>query len=167
MEAKKRRNAGYSLVEVIVVIAILGIMTGVVTISMSVLNSKDSEECATMIDSQLSMLRTYSMSKSDDWRMEIEQDSSTGMNQLTVYRNNGSSDTVYESMDLSKKVTIAALPIVITFDKANGSVKSVSKAGTAVNLAANEVTTIQITNNHGTKRADINLVTATGRHYVD
>lgn len=59
----KRDNRGLSLVEMIIVIAILAVVSGTVVLGISVAISKPAEECARKIQQSLEGARVYAMGK--------------------------------------------------------------------------------------------------------
>lgn len=59
----KRDNRGLSLVEVMVVIAIMAVVGGIVTMGIGVAVSKPAEECARKIQQSLEGARVYTMGK--------------------------------------------------------------------------------------------------------
>lgn len=59
----KRDNRGLSLIEMIIVIAILAVMSGTVVLGISVALSKPAEECARKIQQSLEGGRVYAMGK--------------------------------------------------------------------------------------------------------
>lgn len=59
----KRDNRGLSLVEMIIVIAILAVVSGIVVLGISVAVSKPAEECARKIQQSLEGARVYTMGK--------------------------------------------------------------------------------------------------------
>ena len=63
MKKLKRDNRGFSLVEVIMVVAILSIMAGVLGYSFNLTNGKPAEQCAKRLASAISHGRTATMGK--------------------------------------------------------------------------------------------------------
>lgn len=63
MKKKQRKNKGFSLVELIVVIAIIGVMTAVGGYSLTAISSANAKECAKEIEAGLISTRTESYSK--------------------------------------------------------------------------------------------------------
>lgn len=67
-------NKGYSLVELIVVISIITIMTGVLSTGISIMFSKDAEGAAILIDDELTKARMLSMSSPGEFTITIHCD---------------------------------------------------------------------------------------------
>jgi prepilin-type N-terminal cleavage/methylation domain-containing protein len=63
MDRLKRDNFGYSLIELIITIAIISVMLGVVSYSLSLSSGKPADECARKLASVLSQARTTTMGK--------------------------------------------------------------------------------------------------------
>lgn len=59
----KRDNKGLSLVEMVIVIAILAVVSGIVVVGIGVAISKPAEECARKIQQSLQSARVYTMGK--------------------------------------------------------------------------------------------------------
>lgn len=63
MENIRKNNKGYSIQELIIVIAIMAILVGFATISVSIITGWDARECAEEIESHLNHVRTNALSK--------------------------------------------------------------------------------------------------------
>lgn len=61
----KKNNKGFSMIELIIVIAILGILTGMSTLSINYLKLANTRSAAKKIDSTLSKLKIDTMSKNE------------------------------------------------------------------------------------------------------
>lgn len=59
----KRNNRGYTLVELMVVIAILAVLSAIALVSLSVLSSTGAQQCATKADALLSTCKINRMSR--------------------------------------------------------------------------------------------------------
>lgn len=68
-------NKGYSLIELIVVIAILAVLGGVVVYSVSMLTGQEARECANNLSTALDKEKNYALTKSAtaDCYMELEK----------------------------------------------------------------------------------------------
>ncbi len=60
---KRRNDRGFSLVELVVVIAIMAVLAGLVTIGVSVLNGRQAKECRDELESKLENVRVQTMGK--------------------------------------------------------------------------------------------------------
>lgn len=166
---KQNKDSGYSLVELIVVIAIMAIMVGVMSIGISLMFSRDAEAVAKTIDDELSEARMLAMSRDGEFELVLHLDSSNPANNNIVINKDSS---LYKSVTMKKRATLnvsgggLASPITsgdvkIVFDKGNGSVKTIN-GGTASGVCLIEATAARLT----TKKSTVSLVAATGRHYV-
>lgn len=63
MKSVWKNNKGYSIQELIVVIAIMAILVGGLTLSVSILIGWDAKECAEEIENHLNHVRTNALSK--------------------------------------------------------------------------------------------------------
>ena len=70
---EKLNNAGFSLIELIVVIAIMTILVGGASLGISLAFSKDAAKCATMINDAIYTTRMNSMSKAGTYTLTIEK----------------------------------------------------------------------------------------------
>lgn len=66
-EMKKKNNRGMSLVEIIIVIALMSVIAGVTGYGLSLISNKPVEECARKVEMILNRNRTNSMGKKDAW----------------------------------------------------------------------------------------------------
>ena len=166
---KSNMDSGYSLVELIVVIAIMAIMVGLLSIGITLMFSRDAEAVAKTIDDELSETRMLAMSRDGDFEFVLHIDSSDPSNNNIIINRDSS---VYKTVAMKKRATInvsgggVASPITsgdvkIVFDKGNGSVKKINDA-TASGVCLIEATAARLTS----KKSTVSLVVATGRHYV-
>lgn len=185
-KASRRRylnSKGYSLVELIVVISIMAIMTGVLSLGISIMFSRDAESVATTISDSMSKARTYSMTKPGNFTLTVHLCASGTKNTSETYYNyitleNDISDPAdggYSEDIYFKANAVISAPgmnppsdgdeIVVVFDKSNGSVKSIKINGT--DITASGIYTIECTGvRNSTRTAKVNLMTVTGRNSI-
>ena len=65
-------NKGITLIEILVVVAIMSIAVGGASISISLAYSRDAEKCAKTINSALENTRMMSMSEKGNFTMELD-----------------------------------------------------------------------------------------------
>ena len=186
-----KNNKGYSLVELIVVISIMTILTGVLSLGISLMFSRDAESAAKIIADSMTKARTYSMSKPGNYTMIIHQCASGS---------NNSSDTDYNYIEIKNDIADAtdgayseivtfdtraqicapsgsdyATPsdgdeIVIIFNKTNGSVKSIND-GVGYNgsdISSSQIYTVKcIATRNTAKTSIVKLMTVTGRNSIE
>lgn len=75
---QKGENGGYSLVELIVVIAIMAVLLGITTYSATLISGKEAKRCANNISTALDKTKSYSLVKSGtaDVYLLIKKDAS-------------------------------------------------------------------------------------------
>lgn len=153
-------NKGITLIEILVVVAIMSIAVGGASISISLAYSRDAEKCAKTINSALENTRMMSMSEKGNFTMELDMTN----NMLYIKSSEESEPVVTE--DLQRRVTISspmdpgAATVTVQFDKSTGKVLSMSPE------SSDGILRIASENNNG-KKATVVLVKGTGKHYVE
>ena len=173
-------NKGFSLIELIVIIAIMGVLVGGASLGIGLVFSKDAMKCATRLNDSIYDARANSMYKAGEFKLII--DNSGSANTATISQTDltpATSDTVYlDGVDSSKKTTISArfvteavpagtaisLPVSVTFDKAKGNVYSVVDADGMT--YGDGIIVFDITPLRGNRTAKVQLVTTTGKHTI-
>lgn len=161
-----QQNKGLTLVEVLVVIAILSITVGMAGISISLLFSRDAERCVKSVDTMLETARMRTMSQEGEHRFILDteqrvcQISPNEEQEKLPSRVNlsFSSAGVYDFSSNTK--------IEILFDKSTGKVKEIRADDIPVSIEDVNLLWIQAENGSG-KRASVVIVTATGKHFVE
>lgn len=172
-------NKGFSLIELIVIIAIMGVLVGGASLGIGLVFSKDAMKCATRLNDSIYDARANSMYKAGKFELSI--DNSGSANIATISQTDltpVTSDTVYlDGVDSNKKTTISAkfvteavpagtylsFPVNLTFDKAKGNVYfDVDADGTY----DDGIIVFDITPLRGNRTAKVQLVTTTGKHTI-
>ena len=152
-ESRKICNKGYTLVEIIVAIAILAAVTGLLVPNASQLFSYHARECNSKINVSISQLKVETLAKSKevgDIFMKIEIPN-TGANKgkivKTVKHADGTTDTEvigakklklsYKDASGTHNVTAGSGSITITFDRATGGMVNVSGPISGVHTISN------------------------------
>ena len=167
-----RDDRGLSLVELIIVITIMMIMTGLVALGISMMYSRDTNYVAVRIDDAFTEARTMAMSKEGEVTYTLHVVSEPNKSTVVINRAAGATPDV-KTIALDKDVSISvkgdeddtpmAGDFVVVFDKAKGCVKSVNGAD-----PDKGVYTITVTSNKNPSKAKtVTLVTTTGRHYTE
>ena len=175
-------NKGFSLIELIVIIAIMGVLVGGASLGIGLVFSKDAMKCATRLNDSIYDARANSMYKAGKFELSI--DNSGSANTATISQTDltpVTSDTVYlDGEDSSKKTTISArfvteavpagtairLPVSVTFDKAKGNVYSVVDADEMTYGDGIIVFEIEPLRGNRNRKAKVQLVTTTGKHTI-
>lgn len=173
-------NRGMSLVELIVVVAIMMVMVGAASFGLGMMFTRDASFVATRIDDELGEARTLSMSRGGVFICELHIDASdpyTG-SEITIYNTTDeslpkSSWTEYRKVALDKSVGITVSDggsfsassgdVLIIFDKSKGSVKTVN----SISGAGKAYTFTVTSKKNSSKTQKVTLVGNTGRHYTD
>ena len=176
-------NAGYSLVELLVVMGIIAAIIAIASYSISLMFSQDAKSMAVKIDDELSNARMLSMSREGKFTYVLHIDNADPKENYIEITKTDSSGSVssYEKVSLNKKVRLEVTgsglsgvsgdsytgDVKIEFDKSNGSVKYVDTLSAGTNKASG-VYEISITSvKNSSKVSKVTLVTTTGRHYMD
>ena len=175
-------NKGFSLIELIVIIAIMGVLVGGASLGIGLVFSKDAMKCATRLNDSIYDARANSMYKAGKFELSI--DNSGSANTATISQTDltpATSDTVYlDGIDSGKKTTISAkfvteavpagtaisLPVSVTFDKAKGNVYSVVDADEMTYGDGIIVFEIEPLRGNRNRKAKVQLVTTTGKHTI-
>ena len=175
-------NKGFSLIELIVIIAIMGVLVGGASLGISLVFSKDAMKCATRLNDSIYDARANSMYKAGKFELSIDNTGSA--NTATISQTDltpVTSDTVYlDGVDSNKKTTISArfvteavpagtaisLPVSVTFDKAKGNVYSVVDADEMTYGDGIIVFEIEPLRGNRNRKAKVQLVTTTGKHTI-
>ena len=172
-------NKGFSLIELIVIIAIMGVLVGGASLGIGLVFSKDAMKCATRLNDSIYDARANSMYKAGKFELSI--DNSGSANVATISQTDltpATSDTVYlDGEDSSKKTTISAkfvteavpagtaisFPVNLTFDKAKGNVYYDADGNGTYD---DGIIVFDITPLRGNRTAKVQLVTTTGKHTI-
>ncbi len=189
-----RDNKAYTLVELIVVMAIMTTMIGLLSLGISVLFSRDGERVAKIIDDRISETRMAAMSKPGTFSLLIHTTAAGSGNYIEVEESKlvlkspveaGPTPTptttpgpdktrvdfdsdAYITFGVQGSVPESASDAVIkiSFDKANGSISEISLNGTEQSL--DNIFEIKCSGaRNKTKSASILLMPVTGRHYIE
>ena len=68
---ERRKNSGFSLIELIVVVAIMGVMIGVVSFSIGLIHSTNVKKCAQSIKTGIDATRVNCMSKANASKITV------------------------------------------------------------------------------------------------
>lgn len=97
---KTRNNKGMSLVEIIVVLAILAVVAGGIVVGVGIISSGNEKKAAESIQTGLSMVRTNTLTIQSQWEARIVNDG--GSYAVIIYRDGEE----YETTDIGSRVDI-------------------------------------------------------------
>lgn len=173
----KLNNSGMTLLEIIVVIAILAIMAGGVSLSINVAFSRDASQCASKLNDALYEARMDSMSKPGAFYLEIRMESG----EYVAVINDGTNDVYSEKLSENGKISSITCAlngnvtsisdvstVKIVFDKSKGNVKEYNGVGfstdgaSGTNMDGQIIFTVK--QSRGDRESAVTLVTSTGKH---
>lgn len=168
-----RNNNGISLVELLVVVAILSIAIGVTGIAVSFAGSKNTERCAKLVDDALESTRMNSLAREGVCALELDTTANT-ITSLVLDTVTGTMVPEGDAVLLPQRVTLtlesvgafdlAASDVLrIQFDKSTGRVARIEADGGTVSV---NLVRIHSEDASG-KRVTVVLVTATGKHMIE
>jgi len=168
-------NKGFTLIEVLVVVAIMGLLAAASVNVYYYLRQADVKQSSKVVNTMLEYTRTNTMSINASWEMRIEKDTN-GMYYATVYRN----DKQWRKKELGKRIKIytvtntsAEIEITsgtspyITFKSDTGGVKEYGTASGSEKVANNSDELNGYRIKCGDKTVDVEIVPLTGAHYVE
>lgn len=165
---KKSRNKGFSLIEIIVTIAIMAIVTGTSVSIYSWVRSHRMQEIAGNISDAIGEVRSDTLSKSGTYELVIKKSSdkfvaSVTHNSETINRTISSRGTVSAVTNSGTKYQVGTTyKIIIIFDKSDGSFsKMVCSDGT------NEYDIDYILAEYSGLSKKVKLNKLTGKHYIE
>lgn len=141
-----KKDKGFSLVELIIVVAIIAVLTGGVAIGLGVIFDKPADGCAKKMQAVLQNARTTSLGRLDD-TIEIGVESGSGKVYVkeTVTDKDGTSTVRPIQYIGDSKVSITcksgtgasmSLPISIKFDRSNGGLIGGKNACSEIKIEA-------------------------------
>lgn len=164
-----KNHKGVTLIEVLVVIAILAVAVGGAGISISLATSRNAEKCARDINDGLENSRMLSLSKEGNFTLTID----FAAHEMTLH-NEAPGTEADNVKKLQERVNISlqsdtedldeAASIEVMFDKSSGKVKRILVDGSEY---SGDLIKIHTENDDGNRMANVVLVRNTGKHYVD
>lgn len=161
----KRNNRGFTLVEIIIVVAIIGALTGIISMSISSVYSTKARRCASEMDAFISMCKVNVMSRAGTIAITLDVDDN-GCIRGTYYENGVSKDSrVFSDANVSATFTVNGVTtdlsptdtLTLSFDrntggfKPQGEISGVSTYCTAIDITCGRtyvITLVPSTGNH-------------------
>lgn len=173
---KKRDNKGFSIIEIIVTLAIMAIITASAVSIYSWISKNKIRSMAGNVNSAISDVRSKTLSKSGNWQLIIKKDS-TGKYVAIINQTDNAGNVSSENKTIADygKISVMTLhagvytldeqfELHISFKKADGSVDemAVYRSGTRIDEIKGEIK-LEYSNLSRT----VKLIKNTGKHYTE
>lgn len=176
-----KENKGFSLIEIVVVIAIMAILVGLSVLSIRLLFGVDAKECAKKIQANLSNTKTGALSKGGQ-DLKLYQDATSGdyLVEFIEYQYEGNATTPTECTTGSETVGSSKVEIICYFetgvdpvtidathtvtcgfDRSSGAFKKVRVNGVEKNTYCNKIVI-----RRASKEYSIIMIPETGKFYI-
>lgn len=164
----KKDNRGLSLVELVIVIAIMTVLTGVISMGIGIAVSKPADECASKLKAALQNARVTSMGKLDTTISVYTKDEKIYLMQKVVSESGtNSTETLIGAKGVEVKYKISgessyrdlgdsSHPLVLSFNRSSGAFKDLSAMGFATKTYCVE---IQVSKGNKTKLLKLSSLT--------
>lgn len=150
-------NKGFSMIELIVTIAILAIATGFAMFGISMLNAGDTKKASKSLSGEIAALRSSTLAKAGVWQLEIYNDNDSI--KTVTYQKSSATGSSYERKDSS---TLGSrISLYYSIDKTNENMEDTALRENARKLQRGEKLIISFVQSTG-KIADIKLVSGLG-----
>lgn len=171
-----KNNKGFTLIELIVVVAILAACTGLVTASVSVIFSSGAAKCADGLNAAISKCRISAMSRSGSVYLRLYRNGASN-HVMADYLENGvvkTSDDIGSSscgvtFDTDAEHTLGALGsgsvLCLTFDRDTGALVTLKSDGSQPADSIPQCGSIAVSG--GGRTYKISFVPATGAHTLE
>lgn len=132
----KRDNRGLSLVELMIVIAILAVISGIVTLGIGVAISKPAEECARKMQQSLEGARVYTMGKQKMAMKYYMSDGAVYAQEIITYPNGTTlykdpekigakgMKVTYKAKTGGTEYNLSGTPLILSFDRSTGGLNT-------------------------------------------
>lgn len=167
----KRRNGGYTLVELIVVITILAVLSSMAVLSFSVVSSTGARRCASEIDGKISECKINCMSRADAKYLRLYmQDGKVHGEYVEGEKHrddllSGKQVKVVYSFDNAEPVEITETEnLYISFDRSSGGLENFSALESGTVARSTKKGTISVTG--GLRTYTVTVDALTGSHVL-
>lgn len=172
---KKRRsdNRGFSIIEVIVVVAIMAVMAGAVSVAYTVVKNANVTKASRAIDDLITTCREKAMTNSaKEWKVVIDDKTAKvvkvdwdGNEEIIESKSIPSNVDVYVTEDGISNFYASDAPVSISFKLLSGEVSSVYTPAQTIKGSGSNCGIVADYKNK--KQSTITLYYATGKHTVD
>jgi prepilin-type N-terminal cleavage/methylation domain-containing protein len=165
-----RNNKGFTLVELIVVVVILGVLATVAGLTVATVNATSARKAAAQINAYISTVRTDCMARAGEPYAVLYVEDGVVKGDYIEYGTVAEKKTVETTIVTDKRVTV-------TYDKGSGAVSLPTSAETGMELEFARSTgklvqpissgTLIISITGGGRTFTITVIAATGNHEID
>lgn len=172
-----KNDKGFTLIELIVVMAILAVCTGIIAASVSTVSSSSAQKCANELNSAISRCRVNAMSRSGTVYLKVYRDSDGNVaedyTESTAGGTSVSSDTIGSSgcgvtftTDAEHSLDTSGTALYLSFDRGTGALRTLQQDGAGgVRDADSQCTSISVSG--GGRTFTIRFFPATGAHTLE
>lgn len=172
MPTKRNANAGYSLVELMIIVAIMGVLIGLSAITINVVKNANVEKSSKTINNMLTVCRERAMTMAaKEWVVRIEEKkvdiikvTSDGNREITQSAELPKSIKVYLTEDNIIQYMSEDSPIEIAFAQFSGEILDVRTDEKGSIKTSNKCA---IASKYKSKVSKVILYYSTGKHSVD
>ena len=165
---KSKNHKGFMLIELIVVVAIMGIMVGIGSYALSMIASANAKECAHQLNAALVSTRTTSYSK-DTVTTYAKMDLYKGTDGIYIKKSfegeaekiGGAKVQVYYSLNGGSYTELSSTPLTFSYNRSSGAFRSVQLGGSDAGMC-NSIRVVS-----GTKEYTITCYEQTGKTMVE
>lgn len=171
----RKKNKGFSLVELVVVIAIMSVLVGISAFGIGMLSGRPAQKASARFRSNLDRIRTVSMGKTSA-SMELyvtgdgvyTKETVNGVSKDAVMLGPKSVSCAYSVAGGSEVALAAGDKITIVFDRSDGSLKSVVVSGSVSTTiyeagSTTGINEIDFIFTKANKKYNVSIVPITGR----
>lgn len=181
-----KQNKGFTLVELIIVIAIMAIVTGLVSMSMAFVLGLDARQCAQELDGYLKLTKTKALSKNAE-ELRIYQDAGNKQFYVDFVESSYTGTDVNNPIPTTRTVQTemigkSAVAMTYTLSDAGGTIRQIGNGGDSISIGfdrgtgafkrvkINNVESLyycaKITITRGSREYVIEMVPETGKHRI-
>ncbi len=173
----KQNNAGFSLVELIIVVAIMAVLTSVLTVSYFIVGKANMKSVATEFNLALGNSQSNTMGRMDNYNVYVTYDPMSGESTFRVGSNGEEhvlgNDQIQVSVWNGSEYIELQVNMVIAFSKSSGAVKDVRMGTHDINsgqrLGGSDGLSEYrfLFGDLAGKHYIVHLIQPTGKHYVE
>lgn len=181
VDGRKLNNKGFTLVELIVVMAIMVVLVGGALIGIGIISSGNAKKATKTLEASLNNLRINTMSMQGDWKLKVYMDGSqykADIIKTITNEDKTTSSTVVSSEKLGSRISIKFIDgaetvvdkdesIYVTFKEGSGKVGDVTagndSGSTSIKGSESLLGLFKLQSDSGTTQYGLKLWYETGR----